>query len=210
MEKGLLIIVLTLAIVLMLTPFYRDKAEALNGGTNSYTYPTGNNITFPSFSGGSATYSSLPTYGNFSGSSSNFGSLYGNVWNIPATAAWNPVGMPSAPWNPLPIGPDVIIVPSRVPSLPDIDTISEVLTSVPNPLKNLQWPGTTILSMLPLGTSLITYPGYNTYPQIVNMLPQIPYPNYTIDLRQLLPNFPNMPSFTSTFPLTLEFDPYLN
>lgn len=231
MEKGLLIMVLTLAIVLMLTPFHEDKAEAFNGGTNSYTN-LNSNSTYPSFSGGYATYSSLPTYGNFSGSfatygsvSSNFsnygslsgnfsnygnlsssfanyGSSYGNVWNTPQTATWIPV----------PIGPGVIIAPSREPNPPDSNTGSEVSTFVSNPLKNPQWPGLENIytpPVLPLGISLTTYPGFNTYPQIVNMLPQITYPNYAIDFGQLLPNFPNMPSFSPILPLTLDFSPYM-
>lgn len=206
--------VLTLVIVLMLTPFHGNKAEAFNGGTNSYTNLAGNS-TFTSFSGGYATYSNLPIYGNYSGSSAtygsissnfptlsyaNFGGLGGNVWKAP----------PATGWNPVPIGPGIIIVPAREPSPPDTDTGFEGPAFVSNPLKNPQWPLPTIPSMLTLETDLFTYPGYNTYPQIVNILPQITYPNYTIDFKQLWSNFPNLPLPPPILPWTFDLTPYLN
>ncbi len=115
--------------------------------------------------------------------------------------------------DPIVTAEGVIITPARVSSPPDTDFGSEVSASVSNPPKNPQWPVSAITypsSMHPLGTGRITYPDSITYSQMVNILPPVTYPDYTMDFGQLWSNFPAIPSSPFSLPWTLEFPPYLN
>jgi hypothetical protein len=214
MEKGLLIMVLTLAIVLMATPLPGDKAGAFDVGTNSYTTLPGSNSTYTDFFSGSyATYGSLPrsyaTYGSFSSSFANYySSIYGYGWNTK-----NQFMQKSNALNPVVTAGGIMFTPARVSNPPETDNGSDVSLSVSNPPKNPQRPVSAITYpsyMLPLGTSLITYPDFITYPQIVNILPPITNPNYPIGFEQLWSNFPNRLSSSTILPWTLDFTPYLN
>ncbi|MGA1841464.1 MAG: hypothetical protein ACMUIU_12640 [bacterium] len=214
MKKGLFIIALILAMVLMLTPFPGNKAEAYYNSTSTYTGFPGNYNTYTGLSGSYFTsgglYGGYASYGSLSGGYASYGGLYGGYGGIYG------MGLYGAGWNPVSSGGGFMMLPARVyePSYTVSDNGLGSSPPVSNSPQNLTQPGLTSIFQFPLpimGTGQITYTGYIAYPQPWT-LPALgadpaAYLVYPKGPEWSWSGFPAIPSLLPVFPQIPDFPP---